>query len=750
MCVIAIIALWINRSPPPIAPGVARVPVVQVAYVDNGQCLRCHEDQAKQWRQSHHAKAMSLPTEETVAGNFNNSEFKHQGITSRFFRQGDKFMVRTDGPDGKPGNFEVAYTFGVAPLQQYLIAMPGGCLQALQIAWDLERKRWFHLLPKENAPPGDVIHWTGRYQTANTMCISCHTTGFEKRYDAATDRFASRWHEIGVSCQSCHGPGERHVRWADMTAGGGKAGDLPGEYRGFSQSLQSGRAGQTDACANCHSHRVELTSTLLPGRERLDQLMPSLLTAGLYHADGQQLDEVFVDGSYRQSKMHRMGVGCMDCHNAHTGKTRFEGNSLCTQCHTLQANKRFPTAAGDFDSPRHHFHPAGTTGAQCTSCHMPSKNYMQIQSRPDHSLRVPRPDLSVKLGVPNACNSCHADKPAQWAAKQVITWYGGQRQQAAHYGETLAAARAGRPEAGEALIKIVADQRQPAIVRATALNSLSQFPEVGLPIRLEATRDPDPMVRAAAAESYEAIAASQRIYALAPMLRDPVLAVRIAAARGLSSLPVEQIDAGGRPALEAALAEYMEAQKHSLDMPGPRLNLAVIYENRGQHDLAEQHYLAALKIDPDFTPARANLARLYNSIGRNADAEQVLKAGLKRQPAIGELLYSLGLLLAEEKRMREAAEALSKAAKLMPGNYRAYYNLGLAQQHLGRVDAAAKALHEAYRLNERDPASLQALAILYSQAGRKDLAIIWAEKFAAAAPDDRQAQQFVNYLRSGR
>ena len=741
---------WRHLAAPDQAVGaVAVAQLAPAAYVDNARCLGCHADQARQWQDSHHAMAMLEPTPQSVRGDFNNRSFTHRGRTSRFFMRGGQYFVQTDGPDGKPADFAIAYTFGVEPLQQYLIAMPGGRLQALQIAWDSERKRWFHLLPDEKAPPGDVLHWTGRYQTANTMCIGCHTTGYEKRYDAATDSFASRWQALGVSCQSCHGPGERHARWADLKAEGKKADDLPGEHHGFAQALLTDRAWQSETCAACHSRRVELTPTFTAEHARLDQQLPALLTPGLYHADGQQLDEVFVDGSFRQSRMHRLGVGCMDCHNPHTGKTKTAGNALCTQCHASQPHQQFPTAIGNFDTPEHHFHASASPGAQCVACHMPAKNYMRIQARPDHSIRVPRPDLSVKLGVPNACNNCHEDKPAQWAASQIETWYGARRRQEAHYGEAFAAAQAGRPEAADALVRLVADPQQSAIVRATALNGLRVHPDAGLPARLEATRDPDPGVRAAAADSYEAVAVSNRLYALVPLLSDPVLAVRIAAAHSLSSLPGEMIGATVRPAFEAALAEYVEAQLHSLDMPGPQLNLAVIHENRGAPDLAERHYRDALKIDPDFTPARANLARLYNAGGRNAEAEQVLKAGLKRQPAIGELQYSLGLLLAEGNRLPEAAETLARAAKLLPGNYRVHYNLGLALQRLGKPEAAAGALREAHRLNEYDPAPLQALAVLYAQAGRRDDALVWAEKFAVAAPGDRQAQALINQLRAG-
>jgi tetratricopeptide (TPR) repeat protein len=721
------------------------------AFVDNRQCLGCHAEQARQWQDSHHAKAMAPASAQTVLGRFDGAEFKHQGVTSRFFQRDGKFLVRTDGADGRLADFEVAYTFGVAPLQQYLIAQPGGRLQPLQIAWDSERQRWFHLLPNEKAPPGDVLHWTGRYQTANTMCITCHTTGFEKRFDAATDTFASRWQEPNVSCQSCHGPGERHVRWAQLKKDGQPAPEAAGETFGLIVRLKTASGPQqVEACAACHSRRAELTGRSPPGQPRLDHHLPALLMPGLYHADGQQLDEVFVDGSYRQSKMYQRGVGCMACHSAHTGKLKLAGNAVCLQCHGGQPNPdqpAFAKAAGAYDTPAHHFHKAGSAGAQCVACHMPAKTYMQIQPRPDHSLRVPRPDLSVKLGTPNACNACHADQGAQWAADRVASWYGPKRRQEPHYGEVFAAARAGQPGSSEALARLAADLQQPAIVRATALASLRSDGSAGMAERIGATRDADAEVRAAAADSFDAAPATQRLYALGPLLSDPVRGVRIAAARGLSSLPAAQIDAALRPAFDAALAEYIAAQNVSLDMPGARLNLAVVHQNTGRLDLAEAHYLAALKIDPDFTPARANLSQLYNQTGRNADAERVLTDGLKRQPALGELQYSLGLLLAEEKRLPEAAQALGRAAQLMPERAKVHYNLGLALQQLGRRQPAEQALLRAERLAPQDAATVYALAVFYAQGGQRALALQWAEKLQALSPNDPRVRQFVERMR---
>jgi len=738
----AAIALWALRPTPPTpaaAPAVAaHAPAAD--YVANAQCLSCHQDAARAWAGSHHAHAMAPATEQTVAGNFDNMQFRHQGVTTRFFKRDGKFFVHTDGPDGKLADFEVKYSFGVAPLQQYLIETEGGRLQPLQIAWNTEERKWFHLLPKEKAPPGDVLHWTGRYQTANTMCIACHTTGFEKRYDAAADRFDSRWREVNVSCQSCHGPGSTHVAWA--TANRGAASAPVGQLA----DLKTPRA-QVEVCAACHSRRGELSAKPVPGQPHLDHYLPALLREGLYHADGQQLDEVFVVGSFRQSKMHRMGVTCTNCHDPHTAKPKLQGNALCLQCHDSQPNPAFPSAAGAYDTPNHHHHAQGTPGAQCTACHMPAKNYMVVQPRPDHSMRIPRPDLSVSLGTPNACNQCHADQSAQWAADAVTTWYGTPKRPP-HYGEVFAAARRGQRDVAPQLAALAADAAQPAIVRATALELLAGQP-AGLDARVGATRDADAEVRAAAAASLEDADPSLRVPTLAPLLQDPVRAVRIAAARSLAALPHAQFDAPTRRAFDTALAEYVAAQQVALDMPGPNLNLGVLYARTGRDAEAEAAYRAALKIDPDFTPARANLTQFYAERGQLPQAEQVLREGLQRQPGIGELQYSLGLLLAEQQRLPEAADALDKAAKLLPQRARAHYNLGLARQQLGQAKPAEAALRKARELDPADPAVAYALAVLYAQQGRRADALREAEALQLLQPGDPQAAQLLQRLRAG-
>ena len=750
LVVAIVLGLASLREAPRTNPPAATTPPAK--YVENAVCLGCHQEEGRQWQDSHHALAMAAPTAATVRGDFQNKTFVHRGVTSRFFKRAGDFFVNTEGADGKPADFKVKYTFGLEPLQQYLIEMPGGRLQPLGIAWDGPKKRWFHLLPNENLPPGDILHWTGRYQTANTMCLVCHTTQFEKGYDPATDTFASRWVEPNVSCQACHGPGDRHVRYETALRGAGTP--IPavqGAPHGLTVDIRGADARRrTELCSPCHSRRSELTASPAPGEPILHNYLPSLLVQGLYHADGQQLEEVYVDASFRQSRMFQRGVTCTNCHNPHTGKLKLSGDTVCLQCHRSDPNPSFPSAAGNFDSPAHHFHKVGSTGASCVACHMPATTYMQIQGRPDHSIRIPRPDLSVKIGTPDACTSCHAGKKAQWSAEVVVKWYGPVRKQGPHYGEAFAAARAGDAAGDEALAMLIGRLDLPAIVRASALAELRHEPSIGAEARMKSTLDADPEVRAAAADSVEGLSASQRVEALSPLLTDPLRAVRIAAARNLSSLPVDQLGAATRPAFEAALSEYIAAQSVALDMPGAQFNLAIVYENTGRRELAEQHYLGALKIDPDFTAARANLAQLYSGLARNAEAERVLAEGVRRNPRIGELQYSLGLLLAEEKRMEEATEALAQAAKLLPNQANVHYNYGLALERMGRKDLAETALLRAQRLDPADPAVPYALAVFYAQSGRKGQALEWAERLRTLRPGDPQVQRLIAGLQANR
>jgi hypothetical protein len=648
-------------------------------HVADAECLSCHRQQADAWAGSKHRHAMQAATEETVLGDFNGSRFEGQGTQAHFFRRGNAFVVAAADAEGNTRDFEVGHVFGVRPLQQVLLPLEGGRLQAFTLAWDTTRKQWFSLQPDGAAAPGATLHWSGRYQNWNMMCGECHTTAYRKGYDDDGDRYATTWAAPNVGCQACHGGGRDHVESA-RRRGAGTDGGMRRPSPTPNRALTTAHA-QVDQCASCHARRTRLVEESVAGAPLLDQFIPDTLRPDLYHADGQQLDEVFEYGSYRQSRMYEAGVACTDCHDPHGGRPRAEGNALCTACHNPAPDRgRFPgLQAKDYDSSAHHFHGEGTAGSQCVACHMPSRNYMVVHPRRDHAIRVPRPDLSARLGTPNACQDCHAERSAHWAAA-AIERHHGVRVRAPHYGETLAAARAGAPGVAEALATLATDPTQAAIVRASAIDHLATL---GAPVLPPATlRDPDPVVRTSAAAAFAARPAHERLAHLPALLDDPLRALRITAARGLADLPEAQLDPAVRTPLRAALDAFIAAQQAMADMPSAQLNLAALAVAQRDPATAERRLRRALEREPALDNARLQLASLLAQGRREDEAERVLRAGLAQAASAGELHFALGLLAGQRQRWEEAARELRIADALLPGHPRVRRNLEAVERYL--------------------------------------------------------------------
>lgn len=541
-------------------------------HVDPGLCLGCHPREAERFRGSHHERAMAVASPATVQGDFTGAAFEG----ARFGRDGEAYVIDVGGE-----RLRVRYAFGVAPLQQYLVERPGGRLQAFALAWDLAKRAWFRVQP-------DDLSWTSRYQTWNTMCADCHSTGVDKGYQPEADRFDTSYQEVSVGCQACHGPGSRHAA--------NPLRRLP-------------TAGDADACAPCHARRTPLTARALPGEPLLDHYRPATLSPGLYYPDGQLLDEVFEYGSFAQSVMHERGVRCIDCHDPHSARSE-PANATCTRCHRASPPPQFPGLArrpANVDSPAHHHHRPGSPGAQCVACHMPERTYMKLDARRDHSLRVPRPDLSVALGTPNACTACHADHDAAWAAAAVARWF--PRPRPAHFGEVFARAERGEPVADD-LQRLAADRELPAIVRAAALERLFGEPRACLAAAATAVTDSSPMVRSVAVACAEHAAPTARAALVGPALADPVRLVRLEAARVLAGPATAALPAALGEAFARARAELEASYRLQLDRPEGWFNLALLAEAEARRDDARACYRKALALDPAYEPARVNLGQL--------------------------------------------------------------------------------------------------------------------------------------------
>jgi tetratricopeptide (TPR) repeat protein len=665
---------------------------------------------------------MQAVDEQTVLGDFNDASFTYAGVTSTFYKRDGRFFVRTDGADGALHDYEIAYTFGVRPLQQYLIAFPNGRLQPLGIAWDARPageggQRWFHLYPDQNVTHGDPRHWTHRNQNWNSMCASCHSTNLRKNYEPSTDGYATAWSEINVACEACHGPGSKHVAWASARSTAGADTDLTKGLVATRRASGGGdweivdgtprwtgpprRAADTEACASCHARSRPITSHQEPGSALLDTQVPALLDVGLYHADGQVLDEVFEYGSFTQSKMHQAGVTCSDCHDPHSTRLlRGPGNATCARCH-LPAT---------FDAPSHHRHQAGTEAALCVNCHMPQKNYMVVDGRRDHSFRVPRPDLALALGTPDACTQCHVNRSRKWSADAVARWYGPNRRLEAHYATALDAGRRGLTGAERSLASVATDRTAPSIARATALSLLSDYlTPASLPAIQTGLADDQPLVRAAAVRGLAPVPSQDRAPLAAPLLSDPVRAVRIEAARVLADTPPPALPAHQRAALEQATAELIASELASADRPESHLNLSALYTQMGRANDAETSLLTALRLDPRFVPAMVNLADLYRAQSRDAAGETLLQRAMEIDADSAEAVHSLGLLRVRQQRQSEALALLKRAAALQPDVPRYGHAYALALHASGDV---AGAIEQTEKLLSRVPGNPDALALL--------------------------------------
>ena len=708
------------------------------SFVGRDQCVSCHQDQAESFLGSHHDLAMDRATDETVLGNFDDVVFEHHGLESRLFRDGDRFMIHTEGEDGQMHDFEIRYVFGVDPLQQYMVefdrddSLADGelpRLQVLRISWDTHKEEWFYLAPPdvdEKLEPDDPLHWTGIAQRWQTMCADCHSTNLKKNFDVASGTYHTTFTDIDVSCEACHGPGSLHVELANSKS------LFWDRHHGYGLARLRGDdpEPQLQACAPCHSRRGLLDDDFVAGNCLSDHYDVERLTEATYHADGQIKDEVYVYGSFIQSKMYHQGIRCTDCHDPHSAQLKHPGNQTCTSCHQH--------SAGKYDTPSHHFHAVGTEGAQCVSCHMPHTTYMAVDARRDHSLRVPRPDLSVRLGTPNACSSCHIedkrdslspnksaelvhyadwlsaadagdeevrtliDEVDRWCDEACDRWYGLERQTPPHFAEAIVAFRRGENGAVSRLLRLASSDdrslRQPTIAvvggprdaaaapeiaRASMLDELWASPDALKAVRTakEVLGDETQgdMVRASAARVLGLSDPETLRRWLIPVIDDESKLVRTEAARSIIQSGIYPTLSGRQQAdLDEVVEEIFTGLEINDDRAGSHLSRAMIEEGRGRLESAIVAYEQAIAVEPNMTGARTNLAHLL-------EANRSRFAAARRSDLDAKV----------QQLRRDELPLLARDAELAPQIAPVQYRYGLALYLDGQIERAADQLRKA-------------------------------------------------------
>jgi predicted CXXCH cytochrome family protein len=732
-------------------------------YVGRESCRECHALQHELFQHSDHDLAMDEATSEFVLGDFDNAVFDHLGVTSRFYKKGEDYYVYTEGPEGVMQEYLISYTFGVRPLQQYLIEFPHGAYQCLPIAWDTRPEeeggqRWFHLYGDERIAPDDILYWTRTTQNWNYMCSECHSTNTRKNYDYSTKTYNTQWNEIDVSCEACHGPGSVHVEWAERVEEGASPDVYPDlglvvrlkdtdnatwVFDPDSTTARRSVPRQSDElvqmCARCHSRRSVMTEAYYHGGSLLQTHWPSLLDQDLYFADGQILDEVYVYGSFLQSKMYEAGVVCKDCHEPHSGTVYVNGNALCYRCHMA-------TVYG----PRsHHFHDPSKEGASCVECHMHERTYMVVDPRRDHSIRIPRPDLSEKLEAPNACNQCHTDKTIQWATDYLREWYGQDLLDQEHYGEVFWAGRKSYPEALPGLIKLGENTENPPMVRATAISLTGNYSDPSvLQLIMQCISDDDPLIRYAALRVAENFQDPSVINVIINRLNDPVKLVRIMAANALSRHNLDRMPESKKQLFNERLDEYTASLMINADHPGTHVNFGNLYLNMGDVEKAEQSYLEAIEIEPGLVTAYINLADLYRRLDRDEEGEQILTRALERYPDLAAVNFSLGLLKIRKGEQEVAMQYLKRAADLSPEVSHYSYVYGIGLNSMKQPEEAISFLESTLENHPYDRDILYGLTTICIEQALYQKARVYATKLLEYYPNDPNYRQVMQYLNS--
>ncbi len=725
---------------------------LEAHYVGREKCIECHLNEYNDWVGSDHDKAMDHANGSTVLGDFNNQSIQYNGLTHEMYKRDGKFFVLTDGETGKLQEFEVKFVFGYYPLQQYLVEFDKGRLQTLPITWDSKDHRWYHMA-QELYKDGSIeynnwLHWSNQAQNWNGMCADCHSTHVKKGYDINTDSYHTTYSEIDVSCETCHGPASNHLKWAAKAEYARSEAD---NYGLVVKTSGIDNKEYVDLCVRCHSRRSSI-GDFIHHADIYNHTIPNLPSGESYHIDGQILDEDYVYASFTQSKMYMRDVKCNDCHNVHSTKRLYEDNRLCTQCHR----------ADDYDTYNHHFHKsAGESGeaviatdgvkfevgegTRCINCHMPAQFYMGVDYRNDHSMRIPRPDLTKTLGTPNACNQCHADKSVDWAIQYVNKWHGIGRPY--QYGIAFHEAESASDNGFTDLVRIYRDETYPEIVRATTLQYLGMYyPDRSKDILLDAIGNSNGHIRYNALHNLN-ITDDDVFKIILGLLTDQTAAIRIESANKLSSIDPNQIPQKYKEAFQKANKEYLAMMEYNADFPTGKFNLANYYYNANNIPKAQEFYEKALQQDSLLHPVKVNLAILYYNQQQYNKAEKMFKDYLSFYPEDGNTLFSYALFLSDRKQYDQSLEMLVKAAKYAPDNARIAYNTAMMFDFKQNFSKAEEYLKRSIQISSGDSNYYVALLNLYVKYQQSNKVKSIAQTILQKFPDLQDREQLEALLK---
>ena len=684
----------------------------QVNYVGNESCIDCHQQEVANWKQSHHANAMLPATEDNVLGDFNHVRFETKDGWTIFNKDKTGYYIETGQTGQKGARYEVPYVFAYYPLQQVLVDIGKGRLQAYPIAWDSRDEseggqRWYSLY-EDTHTPDTPFNWKAQFNNWNARCAECHSTDLKRGYNVEEDSYNTTFNEVNVSCEACHGPAEEHIKLSEAqqknTENSGFKNQL---HKKLSWAFKEGRTtaefltgdilsidhGQPDQCAACHSRRVSLTDGNDPG-DFTEHYIPRLALPELYHADGQILDEVYVYGSFSQSKMAAAGVTCSNCHDPHSGKVLTLDNNLCAQCH-------MPST---FDTQEHTLHEVGSEGALCIDCHMPETRYMGVDDRRDHAFRVPNPWVSEQLNTRDVCLDCHQDKDSKWSQLQLMSKKSKIFGKYDDIGPALLL-NAQSPGKGQINIaKLVVDESQPPMRRAVLLGHLDMTKVENMQILNTLANSSESLVKLGVIEVLERASQQLQLQVGFGLLYDDNRNVRIQAIKLLAPAFRRELPEKAQKPMQDALLEAVVTYQKQQDLLSAQIALADLAYKVGDLEQAQVQYLNAIKIQPSFLPSKLNLASIYRETDQLDKARVLLEEILRIEPEHAMALHNLGLVYVVKREWPKALDALIKAKNLEPDNARFSFVYVLVLEASGDIKGALAQVDILEKRTPNDPA----------------------------------------------
>ena len=679
-------------------------------FVGSAVCGACHQDAFAQWQQSHHFQSMLEATSDSVLADFDEAQITAHNVKYRFYsKSNNSYWVNIQEEGEEEQDYQISYTFGYSPLQQYMVEMENGHVQVLNMAWDSRGEteggqNWFHLRPDENISSDNIFHWRRHYQNWNSRCADCHSTGVQKNYDIATASYDTQWSEVNVACEACHGEGSRHVDLAQQE-------QLAEDDSGFVSATQASLAWtfsdsqpiaspvvldqtRTDdiaMCGRCHSLRSGL-SEHASGSNYHDEYRLQVVNDSSYFADGQILEETFVLGSFLQSKMHASGVTCANCHNPHTGSVLVEGNGLCLQCH----------AATTYETVDHHNHTMSTAGAECVSCHMPARTYMQVDPRRDHSFVVPNAELTNNLGVPNPCLTCHQDKDSEWLTANLENDF----TNSLHW-SVMRSTFINGDDSVLSDIKAYLQGTEPLMRKAALLASLNTIPsQQSFDIAKQQLESDEALLRRTGLTSMSSMPNVVRLSSALKLINDSNRSVRFEAL-SLIMPAYQELSDQQRTEVSTTLEEYRQSLLLNADSPEGQMAIAGLALAIRDFTVVEEAYHKALDIEPNFVPGLINFADFYRASNRDELGRELLQKALQidSQNSGANFAYAMSLIRAQQK--ESALQYLQTASEQVDSSPYYHYVYAVGLNDLGQKEQAITVVTEALKVWPNDAGLLE-------------------------------------------